>query len=364
MLPSLGYVDELTAAGERGERETRSAVTPERSAVERTAADAIPGSESVSLDDEMAGADGVSYVFSTPDGDRYVLKAASADAAGRMRRGAAIYDRFAPVEGVPVPAVYDVEPGGGDLSYPYTVVEYVEGDELTSISQFEAFSRAEKRTLVREMGRVLGQIHTATSFDSYGSVSFGSSGDLVVADGVDDWAAYYRDRYESAASRAEGSPVAALAAEAAEFFVTRARDLQVELDPVLLHGDFTPDNLIIEDGRIQAVLDWVHASVGCRAKELWEVEENVVNILDGPERRSTLRAALVAGYRETAPVSERLLALKQLFAVGEFSRIGGAHSAVTEVLEEFDTTEFQRRAEQELAARRSRADSHLEQLRA
>ncbi|GAA0515239.1 hypothetical protein GCM10008992_13900 [Halorubrum aquaticum] len=61
---------------------------------------------------------------------------------------------------VPVPAVYSIRPSPSKLSYPYSIVEYVPGDELTSIPQFKSFPREQKKTLIREMGRVLGQLHT------------------------------------------------------------------------------------------------------------------------------------------------------------------------------------------------------------
>lgn len=361
MFPSLDYIDELTQAADQGRATVRSKVDADRETVKRVAVEIFSNTESVSVHDgSTAGDGGVTYTFTLQDSDStYVIKFAPDD-GGHLARGAGVYNKLEGASGIPVPEVYLVETEPTGLSAPYAVVEHVKGDELTSISQFKSLPREVKCELVREMGRTLGRVHTETQYDAYGSLSVDQNNSLYVDEKASDWAEYYCEMYEKYAQKGEESPVQELAQDALDFFTSEMGNIEPDTGPVLLHGDFTPDNLIIQDNRIQAVLDWEHATVGCRSKEAWEVEENVVNIFSSMEVRTDLRDSLWAGYDETATMTENFEALKHLFAVGEFSKVGQIYHVLSDVVEEIDTSEFVSRSEQELSRRLQRAESYID----
>lgn len=79
--------------------------------------------------------------------------------------------------------------------------------------------------------------------------------------------------------------------------------------------------------------------------------------------RSDLRDALYEGYAESRPMSDAFLAMKSLFAVGEFTRAGSVCSVLSDLNDEFDSSEFRTRAERELDARIEDAESRLDQGR-
>ncbi|SFR75731.1 Predicted kinase, aminoglycoside phosphotransferase (APT) family [Halogeometricum rufum] len=362
MLPSLGYVTELEQAAERESAERRSEMTVGEPEARRAARRTFPDASSIAVHgDSTAGDGGVTFAFAVRDHDAtYVLKFAPEEKAAQLQRGAAAYRHLDARTSVPVPGTVTVEPDGCDLPYPYSVVEHVGGDELSSIGQFRSFPRGRKRAVVREMGRALGTLHAQTAFERYGSVS-GRSGALTVDDRVADWRAHYRRRYEEYADAARESPVSDLADRAVECFERMSDLVRPESGPVLLHGDFTPDNLITRDGTVRAVLDWEHAEAGCGAKELREVEENVVEIARRDEVRSDLRDALLDGYAAARPVSDAFLATKAVFGVGEFARVGAVRSFLA-AGDEFDDAAFRTRAERELDARIEAAESRLDRL--
>lgn len=361
MFTSLGYITELERAAERGKSDVRSSVNVGESDVRRAAARAFPEADSVTVHgDGIAGAGGVTYTFTVPEYEsKYVLKFAPEEAADRLQKGAEIYRYLDARTDVPVPSVRTLEPVGVAITHPYTIVEYVTGDELSSIEQFKSFPRSRKKSVIREMGRTLATLHQQTEFETYGSVSVQSDLALTVDDGTSNWRDYYRSAYEEYTTTAEGSPVTDLAERSYEFFERASAAIQPETDPVLLHADFTPDNLITKEGSIRAVLDWDIAKTGCSAKELWDVEENVVRIFQTPEVRRDLRDALYEGYGEVRPMSETFLGLKSLFAVGEFTKVGNVYSVLSEIEPNLDVTGFRARAEEELDARIREAESRL-----
>lgn len=356
MFPSLGYVDELTRAAERGEADTRSALAVERPALRRAAAAAFPEAASVSVDDEpLVGDGGLTYPVEVDSRDpAAVLKIVPEEASDALHRGTAAYEQLAAVEEVPVPEVYALDTSGSRLP-SYSVVEYVNGDDLDAIAQFKALPRARKRTLVREIGRTLGALHERTAFDRYGALEPEGDGRLVVADGYADWVEFATARYERQADGPDDSPMRGLAREAVECFERLTTRLDAPAGPALLHGDFTPDNLVVGADGVRAVLDWEHAESGVSARELWRVEENVVNLFRTASIREELRDALYVGYHAVVPETDAFRALRAAFAVGEFAQVASVHGVLTDVVAEFDTVEFRQRAEAEFERRRERA---------
>jgi aminoglycoside phosphotransferase (APT) family kinase protein len=356
---SLGYADALLEAAESGAADTRSSISVDRSSLRRAVTATFPDADAVSVAAEpLAGDGGLSYVVTTTAPDRTaVLKLVPSNELSTLRTGVRAYDHVSSVPDVPVPTVYALDTSEQRLSYPYSVVDHVGGDELDEVSQFRSFARERKRSLVRAMGRTLGALHERTAFDRYGSLS--ADGEALTVDGVErDWASFYADRYRQHAADAADSPVADLATEAADCFERVAADLDGPAAPALLHGDFTPDNLVIRDGDVRAVLDWEHAKAGDPAWEAWKLTENVVRLFDG-EAREDLRAALTEGYRDAASPSAAFQARKAAFAVGEFTRVAGVRRVLTNTVEAFDAAAFRRRAEAELSARCERAESRL-----
>ncbi|MFW5935562.1 MAG: phosphotransferase family protein, partial [Halolamina sp.] len=270
--------DALLRAAERESADTRSAIPVDRAALRRVAAATFPDADAVSVAEEpLAGDGGLSYVVTTTDPDRTaVLKLTPSDAASTLRTGVRAYDCLSSVPDVPGPTVYGLDTSAERLSCPYSVVEHVGGDELDEVSAFRSFPRERKRTLVRAMGRTLGARHEETAFDRYGALSAGDEG-LTVDTDERCWASFYTDRYRTHADAATDSPVADLAVAAADLFERTASELDGPPASALLHGDFTPDNLVIRDGDVRAVLDWEHAKAGDPAWEAWKLTENVVN---------------------------------------------------------------------------------------
>jgi len=173
MFTSLGYVTELEEAAERGKSEIRSRVTVGEADVRRAVGRAFPDADSITIHgDPMAGAGGVTYVVSLGDPEsKYVLKFAPEEAADHLRNGVAVSDHLDARTAVPVPSVRAIETEDTEVPYPYAIVEYVPGDELSSIEQFESFPCDRQRSIVREMGRVLGTLHAQTQFETYGALA-------------------------------------------------------------------------------------------------------------------------------------------------------------------------------------------------
>jgi len=128
--------------------------------------------------------------------------------------------------GLPVPAPYHLDRSGEILSTPYLVLEYVEGQTVFEPDNLDGY--------LGQLAAVLAAIHRVTvpdraSFPPHLGCGFGA--------------------YPATPDHSldEGRVREALEA---------AWPLQTLNDEVLLHGDFWPGNVLWQDGRIAAVIDW------------------------------------------------------------------------------------------------------------
>jgi len=89
--------------------------------------------------------------------------------------------------------------------------------------------------------------------------------------------------------------------------------------PVLLHGDFWPQNLIWRDGRIAAILDWEDAALGDPLSDLASALLELKYLFE-----DRLAHRFEAAYRRHLPVDARRLALWQIYVAAAAQHFMGA----------------------------------------
>ncbi|HYG56819.1 MAG TPA: phosphotransferase [Symbiobacteriaceae bacterium] len=130
-------------------------------------------------------------------------------------------------EGVLAPAPCYVDQSGEVLPTPYIVVEYVEGTA--------EFAPPNLPDFILQLATHLAGIHRIQG----AAVSFLPKQEQVVA------------------QRLKGCPDESLRGALESVWPLPQRN-----QPVLLHGDFWPGNILWRDGRLVAVIDWEDAAVG------------------------------------------------------------------------------------------------------
>jgi Ser/Thr protein kinase RdoA (MazF antagonist) len=163
--------------------------------------------------------------------------------------------RAARASGAPVPAVLAVRLA---LERPAVLLEWLPGRPLLE----ELGERPERAgTLLRAFGRTQGRIHRASP-----------PADAEAApDSWIHWAGAQDDAL-TARLRAEAAP-----------------------EPKLIHLDYHPLNVLVEDGRVTGVLDWENARAGDPRADLARTVSML--LLEGPADLSQdLRHSLIAGW--------------------------------------------------------------------
>lgn len=194
---------------------------------------------------------------------------------------------------LPVPRVLASDVSGAERR-PYHVTEFVDAPDLQG--RFGAWSRAEQATLVEAAGRALATLHRAVRFESSGPLR--AVDGRVVVEPHDSWPSFLAslvERWldelaESRFADLRGTFAAALSPESF---------LDDDPDPVCLHFDYGPGNLLARRTELVGVVDWGFAVSGHAEYDLFQFEKNfLLGEVDSPERRAALRPHVYAGYRE------------------------------------------------------------------
>jgi aminoglycoside phosphotransferase (APT) family kinase protein len=139
--------------------------------------------------------------------------------------------------GLPVPTPHHLDEAGEVLSTPCFVIEYIEGEPMTVPSDLDDF--------VVQLAAMLGEIHSLQ----------GSRADLSF---LPRQAERLARKFASRPPRVDVAPDEGRIIKILE----PVWPFPQANEPVLLHGDFWPGNILCRGGRIAAVIDWEEAEIG------------------------------------------------------------------------------------------------------
>ena len=169
---------------------------------------------------------------------------------------------------LPAPAVLATGTVGGCR---WAVYEFCGGESPA----YRTLEPTDREQITRQVGTVLGQLHTTHQFDRIGGLARADDR-LVVTTPFRPWLP-----------------------EAVRRLLPTGR----EYEPVLCHGDLFPGNLLAEGGQLTGVLDWGNAHVSTPGYALARAEMRFVDWFRfSAAERDRLRGTLRAGYREHRPL--------------------------------------------------------------
>lgn len=276
---------------------------------EAAAADAAAAVLDREVADATAIAEGLNAVYRVDlaDGTRLALKVATVVEDEDARPEPRVLDRIARETDVPVPEVVAaVDPENSPLGAAFYLAEFFDG---RNVPDARTLDPGVHERVVAESGHHLAGIHSVDVPSRVGRLRV-VDGDLRVPDPDPGWDAAFRNVAwgRVAKLRGEGpladadARFADLADRAASALAEFPEAVDDAVEPVLLHGDYRPSNLVLsppgERPSIRAVID-VGGDVGDGLFDLAVAEAGLVDVpVTDPNRQAELRETLRASYRE------------------------------------------------------------------
>ncbi|MFB6213995.1 MAG: phosphotransferase family protein [Candidatus Nanohaloarchaea archaeon] len=244
------------------------------------------------------------YVLETGRGE-YVLKARTNDRneLSWFRAEPRIYSMLEDRENVPSPRVLYTDLSRERYENAFYVMERLEGRNADSVR--DEMSERQLELVLRQYGRILGEIHSAHSFEGYGMLA-GEAGELRVEDAAEIWPCALEGSTDSWIERIEDGW------ENVEIGRPSEEEIRATVpgDPgaSLAHMDNRLDNLLVKDGDITGFLDWSHPETADPEYDLYTAEYLLIDwdlsFREEPVDHEKMREALFSGYEEARPREE------------------------------------------------------------
>lgn len=199
---------------------------------------------------------------------------------------------------LPVPQVLASDVSG-TTTRPYHVTAAIDGADLRG--RFGSLPRGTQAALLEAAGRALAELHREVRFEASGPLHAADTERGVAVDSRPSWPAFLAELVGDWLVELGGSRFSDLA-PTFERVLTPESFLSREVEPVCLHFDYAPGNLLARADELVGVVDWGFAVAGHAEYDLFEFEKNfLLAELDDPAR-DELRPHVHAGYRDVRDV--------------------------------------------------------------
>ena len=162
---------------------------------------------------------------------------------------------------IPLPHVYGYDSSKEVLPYSYIIMQHVRGFSLGSL--YNDLSKEQRKIWLIKIGEILASIHSV-KFDHFGE-DFSKKefkGDKNYRD--------YLKKYISSICKKikDSNELQKQEVDSLEKFFLNSPLFKISPPASLLHGNFIPDNILVDDGEIKAVVDWEWCRSGHNEEEI------------------------------------------------------------------------------------------------
>lgn len=171
---------------------------------------------------------------------------------------------------------------------PFFIMDFIEKETLAEKNEAESSESIEE--LHFEAGAYLGQLHSETSYDNSGRIVYRED-NLKVKD--QEW----KDLFESMAfdrlEKLNETEFSKYTEDAKQYFEENLSVISDVENFVLCHDDFRPGNILVNNGKINTIIDWARAFAGDPLYDLI----NAGYHFDNEEKDQIPNQEFLKGYR-------------------------------------------------------------------
>ncbi|WP_223552434.1 phosphotransferase family protein [Pseudomonas sp. BF-R-01] len=189
---------------------------------------------------------------------------------------------------------------------PFSVVRWLAGSQFEHWADLQSLNSAQIQSLASELARIHGVLIEASDSDLQSSLIDPSDceGPIVVA------ARKHLDRWDDLWRSVAVAPSSIIEAMLQWL---RVNAPQSNDEPVLVHGDYSPHNIVFEGDKVAGVLDWSLSHIGSRAEDLAHLLSSLGSQVQADH---FMREYVAAGGRAVTPFQ-----LKYYEVIGYFKRM-------------------------------------------
>lgn len=231
-------------------------------------------------------------IKSTSKVEDVVIQNSEKEKRGRIQKAVELHEMLESSD-IPIPELVE---DGSEETVPYFVTEYIEDNRPEAC--FSDWDREVAENVTFQAGKYLGILHDQFKREDLNYGFLWADEDGLKREEDESWSQYVEsqaNQWLETASDLEfvDSETREIAEEGIEILVDEVPD---NPDKTLMHGDYTLENMIIDDGDIEAIIDWDNAYIGDSDFEYMSAEAQFANHFHFEERESIIDT-FREGYR-------------------------------------------------------------------
>jgi aminoglycoside phosphotransferase (APT) family kinase protein len=208
----------------------------------------------------------------------------------RFRKEEKLLERVEEETDIPTTNIIYSDLSKEKIPYLFYIGEKIDGYD--PIDRYKYLPKEERSNILSQSAKYLGRLHKNVDFKEYGEIKY-RDGELTI-----DSCSWYEWMKEWAEPHIEdiGDSRFSDLQEDARRFMEEHKGLAEVSDPCCVHFDVTPDNLIVKDGGINAVLDWEKAISG--APE-WDLQYSKILMINAQFETESIEEEIFKQFLES-----------------------------------------------------------------
>lgn len=192
------------------------------------------------------------------------------------------------------------------VSYPYFVTTVLEGYNPTN--RFKYLPTNYKKTILNQAVKYLGKLHRDVKLDEFGKLSYELSYETTGKELSLDrgsWPEVFMEIMERQFDEFQHDLYKELIPIAREKLHDNLDLIKGDFQPVLVHQDYGPRNILVKRDNITGIVDWERAISGHKEYDLFKAEKRFIDDnFRSRKIRESLRKEIFKGYRGVNSLEE------------------------------------------------------------
>lgn len=252
---------------------------------------------------------------------------------------------------VPVPEVLSVDLSKKNIPFMYYIMEKIKG-EATSVyggtPDFRKFSRERKAKILEQVGENLGKIHNEIKFQKHGNISYDYDKKELTVDKCSDWPEALQEILGEQIQDIEESRFSDLIPKIQETIDEYIHLVDEDFQPVLVHQDCLPQNVMVEGKEVTGIVDWERAASGHKEYDFFKTERGFIRTaFESEQVKERLRKHLYKGYRKTNSLKDGWKERRHFYNFIYYINKIWAYPGIVEGWDEEDKDEFEEKIREE-----------------
>lgn len=235
----------------------------------------------------------------------------------RFRRESKVIQLVNCKTSLPAPSVITENFSDGELP-DYIVMEKLDGENPDE--KFKHMPVKWKKNIMRESGKMLAELHKNIQFEQTGPLKLTENS--LDVDTLDNWSEALHHSMGKHIEGIQDTMFQEISDRVIETYQNNRDIIDKDFQPVLVHEDVRPGNLLVQNDEITGLVDWERALSGHAEFDLFKSEFEFIDLkFDTEKTRAKYQDDFLSGYREIRKLDQGWEERRKFYRLVEMAQV-------------------------------------------